>query len=99
MNKIFTSMIAVAFAGVSFGAIAQPATKSETKVESSTSVQTPKRDGTEVKVDEKKTTSTTTAKPGAKVEAKTTTTTTTAAPKASSETKVEVKKTEEKKSY
>ena len=108
MNKVFTSMIAVAFAGVSFGAIAQPATKStETKVESSTTVQTPKRaDGKadEVKVDQtKKTTSTTTtAKPAAKADAKaeaktTTTTTTTTAPKAGAETKVEVKsKTETK---
>ena len=98
MNKVLSSMVAVAFAGATFGAFAQPASKST--VEQSTTVQVPKAD---VKVDEKKsTTTTTTTKPAAKAESKSTTTTTTSERKADGDTKVEVKaktKTETEKKY
>ena len=97
MNKVFSSMVAIAVAGATFGAFAQPAKKTETTVEQSTTVQAPKGD---VK-DEKKTTkssTTTTTTPAAKAAAKSSTTTTTSERKADGETKVEVKtKTTEKK--
>ena len=89
MKKVIASMVAVAVAGATFGAFAQPKS-SETTVEQSTTVRVPKAD---VKVDEKKstTTTTTTTKPAPKAESKTTTTTTTSKSKADGDTKVEVK--------
>ena len=88
MKKVLASMVAVAVAGATFGAFAQPKS-TETTVEQSTTVQVPKAD---IKVDEKKsTTTTTTTRPAPKAETKTTTTTTTSKSKADGDTKVEVK--------
>ena len=88
MKKVLASMVAVAVAGATFGAFAQPKS-TETTVEQSTTVRVPKAD---VKVDEKKsTTTTTTTRPAPKAESKTTTTTTTSKSKADGDTKVEVK--------
>jgi hypothetical protein len=100
MNKVLSSMIAVAFAGATFGAFAQPASKStETTVDQSTTVQVPKAD---VKIDEKKSTTTTTTRPAPKAESKSTTTTRTSERKADGDTTVEVKaktKTETENKY
>jgi hypothetical protein len=88
MNKVFSNMIVVACAGVTFAVFAQPAVKStETTVEQSTTVQQPKAD---VKVDEKRSTTTTTTKP-AEAKSKSKTTTTTSERSADGDTKVEVK--------
>ena len=74
MNKLISSMIAVGFAGATFGGVAQAATNStETTVEKSSTVQAP-YDG--VRVDEKKSTTTSTTRPAANPESKSTTTTT-----------------------
>ena len=100
MNKVLSSMIAVAFAGATFGAFAQPTRNSdETTLEQSSTVQVPK-DG--VRVEEKKSTTTTTTRPAANAESKSTTTTTTSKRKADGDTTVEVKartKTETENKY
>jgi uncharacterized protein YxeA len=98
MKKVLSSMIAVAIAGATSGAFAQPTRNSdETTLERS--IQVPK-DG--VRVDEKKSTTTTTTTPAVKAESKSTTTTTTSERKADGDTKVEVKaktKTETENKY
>ena len=89
MNKVISSMIAVGFAGATFGAFAQPAMNStETTVEKSSTVQVPKAD---VRVDEKKSTTTSTTKGAANPESKSTTTTTTSKRKADDDTVVKAK--------
>ena len=89
MKNVLSSALAVAIASLTFGAFAQPATKStETTVEKSKSVQAPKSDA---KVDEKKTTTTTTTDtPTANADSKNNTTTTTSERKSNSD-KGEVK--------
>ena len=97
MNKVTSSIIAVAIASATVGAFAQSGTTStETKVERSTTLQPP-YDG--VKVEEKKTT-TSTSKPAGYPESKSTTTTTTAKQKADGDTVVKSKtKTETETKY
>ena len=98
MNKLISSMIAVGFAGATFGAFAQPVTKStETTVEKSSTVQAP-YDG--VRVDEKKSTTTSTTRPAANPESKSTKTTTTSKRKDDGDTVVKSKtKTETETKY
>jgi hypothetical protein len=98
MNKVTSSIIAVAIAGATFGAFAQPGTTStETTVERSSTVQPP-YDG--VKVDEKKSTTTSTTRSAPSPESKSTTTTTTAKRKADGDTVIKSKtKTETENKY
>jgi hypothetical protein len=97
MNKVTSSVIAIAVASATVGAFAQPGTTStETKVERSTTVQPP-YDG--VKVEEKKTT-TSTSRPAANPESKSKTTTTTSKRKDEGDTVVKSKtKTETETKY
>ena len=91
MNKVLSSMIAVGFAGATFGGFAQAAMDStETTVEKSSTVQVPK-DG--VRVDEKKSTTTSTTRAAASPESKSTTTTTTSKRKADGDSTVVKAKT------
>jgi hypothetical protein len=95
--KVTSNIIAIAIASATFGAFAQSGTtSSESTVERSTTVQ-PSYDG--VKVEEKKTT-TSTSKPAAYPESKTTTTTTTAKRKSDGDAVVKSKtKTETETKY
>ena len=92
MNKVLTSIIAVGFAGATFGAaFAQAATNStETTDERSSTGEVPKAD---VRVDEKKSTTTSTTRAAASPESKSTTTTTTSKRKADGDSTVVKAKT------
>jgi hypothetical protein len=97
MNKVTSSIIAVAIASAALGAFAQPGTtSSETTVKQSTTVQPPYEG---VKVEEKKTT-TGTSRSAGYPETKSTTTTTTAKQKADGDAVVKSKtKTETETKY
>jgi hypothetical protein len=85
MSKVVSTMLAIAVATATFGAMAQPAKKSTESVESST-VQTPSG-----KVEQKKSTSSTTATTAAPKAQSSTSTSTTTERKSDSDGKVETK--------
>ena len=95
MNKVLSSIVAVAVAGATFGAFAQPAKKSETTVEQSTTVTAPTGDVKDKKKTTTSTTTTTNPEPTAAAKSSTSTKTTerkSDGSKVKTETKVETEK-------